>query len=86
MTSQKDKAVMFAGFILSRKSTVRECALAFNLSKSTVNYYLNRYLSTASYPLYLSYKTYARENYRTKHIKGGESTRKKYEERKKCCD
>lgn len=65
-------------YILDTKSTIRETAKIYNVSKSTVHKDLNERLSHINMQLYESILKILKEHIETRHIKGGESTRIKY--------
>lgn len=64
--------------IINTKETIREIAKIFNVSKSTVHKDLNDRLSKIDSNLYIEVSNILNEHIKTRHIKGGESTRKKY--------
>ena len=72
------RVVKEAVFILNNKSTIRECAKYFKLSKSSVHLDLSKRLKKVDLRLYESVKKLLDFNFKNKHIKGGLQTRKKY--------
>lgn len=72
------KVIMMAHYILENKTTIRATAKAFNTPKSTVHHELNTKLKYLNKNLYNQVKKLLKENFETKHIHGGESTRLKY--------
>ena len=61
------------------KKTIREIAKVFNVSKSTVHIDLNRRLKHINSNIYNDVKKILNYHLEVRHIRGGESTRKKYE-------
>ena len=72
-----------AKFYIHNKSTVRNTAMHFNISKSSVHNYLTTYLQTIDLSLYNEAKALLKLNFNTKHIRGGCATRQKYTQTKK---
>ena len=64
--------------IINTKDTIRKTAQKFHVSKSTVHKDLNERLSHINMQLYESILKILKEHIETRHIKGGESTRRKY--------
>ena len=67
-----------AHLFLRKYLTVREVAKVFNISKSTVHKDLSERLKELNYSLYLKVKELLEYNKVIRHIRGGESTRRKY--------
>ena len=80
MRDYYDRSILeMAEYILKTRCTVRQCASVFGISKSTVHSYMSARLK------YIEYKIYNEEvrqvlkyNLSVRHLRGGESTRKKY--------
>lgn len=68
--------------ILDNNTTIRATAKAFNMPKSTVHHILSTNLKYVSYPLHRKVRELMIKNFNTKHIHGGEATKKKYEQLK----
>ncbi len=68
-----------AKYILKTKYTIRQIAEEFMVSKSTVHVDLNIRLKKLDYSLYQKVKQILIKHLEERHIRGGESTRKKYE-------
>ena len=68
-----------ANYMLETKQTIREVAKVFKVSKSTVHIDLNRRLKHINTYLYNEVKKILDYHLEIRHIRGGESTRKKYE-------
>ena len=71
-----------ANYILENQSTIRATAKEFNIPKSTVHHDLSVKLKYINFSLYKEVKTLLEKNFETKHIRGGESTKNKYEKLK----
>ena len=77
-----ERAIQLAYYILENNTTIRATAKVFDIPKSTVHHDLSTKLKYINYPLYKNVKKLLEQNFSTKHIHGGESTRKKYEKLK----
>lgn len=64
--------------VLATKSTIREVAKIFGISKSTVHKDLNERLLELDPERHEEIKKIFQEHIEIRHIRGGESTRKKY--------
>ena len=67
-----------AEFILRNKCTVREMTKYFYVSKSTIHNDLSKRLEKINHSLYCRVNEILKYNYSVKHIRGGNSTKKKY--------
>ena len=65
-------------YILKTKKTVREIAKKFNVSKSTVHKDLQERLYDIDKNLHIKIVEIFKNHIEIRHIKGGESTRKRY--------
>lgn len=65
-------------YMLKTKKTIREIAKEFNVSKSTVHKDLSQRLKVINEEKYNNVIKIINEHLNTRHIKGGEATRKKY--------
>lgn len=74
----KKRVLMLSKHVLKTHDTVRKCSLIFGVSKSTVHNDLSKRLKKINYFLYLKIKKILKINYKEKHIRGGNSTAKKY--------
>ena len=68
-----------AVYMIDTKKTIREIAQVFNVSKSTVHIDLNKRLKYINSNTYNEVKKILNYHLNIRHIRGGESTRKKYE-------
>lgn len=67
-----------ANYMLDTKKTIREIAKIFNVSKSTVHKDLHERLLDIDYKLYEEIDGILKYHIDIRHIRGGESTKKKY--------
>ena len=67
-----------ANYMLNTKETIREIAKVFNVSKSTVHKDLHERLIDVDYKLYEKIDSILKYHIDVRHIRGGESTKKKY--------
>ena len=65
-------------YMLENKSTVRDIALIYNVSKSTVHKDLQERLRDIDLDLHEDVDKIFKEHIEVRHIRGGESTNKKY--------
>lgn len=76
--NMEERACDLALYIIEHKTTVRDAARKFGISKSTVHKDIQDRLPTFNRPLYLQVKAVLEENKAQRHIRGGMATRKKY--------
>lgn len=67
-----------ANYIIESEKTVREIAEVFKVSKSTVHKDLHERLLTLDEELFVKVDNILKYHTALRHIRGGESTRKKY--------
>ena len=67
-----------SNYIIKTGKTIREIAEKFNVSKSTVHKDLHDRLKKYNYNLYLEVDKILKFHTEIRHIRGGESTKKKY--------
>ena len=67
-----------ADYMLNTKKTIREIATIFNVSKSTVHKDLHERLRDINIELYDQIDSILKYHIDVRHIRGGESTKKKY--------
>lgn len=67
-----------ADYIIDTKTTIREVAKKYNISKSTVHKDLTERLLEIDVEKYKQVDEIFKKHLEIRHIKGGESTRKKY--------
>lgn len=78
MTNIERRAIEEAKYILGSKQTIRQCAKAFGVSKSTVHYDISCRLKGLNARLYSRLKVVLDTNFADKHIRGGMATKNKY--------
>ncbi len=65
-------------YIVERKTTVREAARFFGVSKSTVHKDVTIELSSVNRQLFEAVREILEKNKKERHLRGGEATRRKY--------
>lgn len=70
--------IAIAHYILENKCTVRQCAQVFGISKSAVHSYVNTKLKYIDIDLYGEVRAVLEYNLSVRHLRGGESTKKRY--------
>lgn len=73
-----DRVLKEASYMLENKSTVRDIANIYNISKSTVHKDLQERLRDINVELHTKIIKIFDEHIQTRHIKGGEATKQKY--------
>lgn len=68
-----------ANYMLNTKETIREVATVFNVSKSTVHKDLHERLRNINFELFEQIDSILKYHIDVRHIRGGQSTKKKYE-------
>ncbi len=74
-----DRIKKEALYIIKTKETIRNAAKKFKVSKSTVHKDINERLDKISPILFNQVRIVLNEHLMTRHIKGGESTKIKYQ-------
>ena len=77
----EERCVILANYLVDNKATVRAVAKSFGISKSTVHKDVTQVLKEVDNGLYLRVKEILEINKSERHIRGGEATRAKYENR-----
>lgn len=77
-----DRIINEAKFILVNKSTVRETAKAFGVSKSTVHKDLTEKLFFIDKELFSQVRKLLNENLNERHIRGGQATKLKFKKKR----
>lgn len=78
MKSIEKRVLEEAIYMCTHLATIREVSKIFNVSKSTVHNDLSIRLKSLNYMLYDKVNKILQYNKKIKHIRGGESTRRKY--------
>ena len=76
------RAIKLAEYIIENKSTVREAAKKFGISKSTVHIDVSQRLKKINPSLYIEARKILDINKAERHIRGGMATKLKYESMK----
>ena len=76
------RAIDEAEYIISRNATVRECAAVFGVGKSTVHTDVTKKLKYLDKELFEGVSEVLKVNLSERHLRGGISTKKLYEEKK----
>ena len=74
----EDRIYLEARYLINNLSTIRQVAKEFKVSKSTVHKDISYKLKDLNIDLYNQVKRVLDYNTKVRHIRGGESTRKKY--------
>ena len=74
----EERACELAAYIIENRTTVRDAAKKFGISKSTVHKDIQERLPLYNRSLYLQVKEILDENKAERHIRGGIATRRKY--------
>lgn len=74
----EERAIELASYIIENKTTIRETAKQFNISKSTVHKDIVERLPRINYALAKAARVVLDENKSERHIRGGMATREKY--------
>ena len=78
ISSEKERCIVLASYLVEHKATVRAVAKHFEISKSTVHKDITQNLVKINKPLYLQAKAILDLNKQERHLRGGEATRQKY--------
>ncbi len=79
-THIKERTLQVAAYIEETEDTIRKTAQVFNLSKSTVHNDLSKRLRKYDEKQYERVQKILDKNFSEKHIRGGESTKRRYEQ------
>lgn len=79
----EERAVRLGEYIVEHKSTVRDTAAVFGISKSTVHKDVTTVLEKQNAGLYKEVRAILDVNKEERHLRGGEATKQKYERMKK---
>ena len=74
-----ERCEKLARYIIENKSTVRDAAKKFGISKSTVHKDVTEKLSKINCSLYHEVSKILEINKNERHIRGGEATKRKYQ-------
>jgi len=76
----RKRVLDISSYILESKATVRQAAAVFGVSKSTVHKDMTERLPGINKKLAVKVKDILQFNKAERHLRGGEATRKKYQE------
>lgn len=82
MLEIEERAKVLATYIIENKSTVRQAAKKFNISKSTVHKDISERLEKVNPSLAIEAKKILKINKMERHIRGGMATKLKYQKEK----
>lgn len=82
MLEIEERAKVLATYIIENKSTVRQAAKRFNISKSTVHKDISERLEKVNPSLAQEAKKILEVNKMERHIRGGMATKMKYQKEK----
>lgn len=78
--SNEERCVILGKYIVQNGTTVRATARQFGISKSTVHQDITAKLEKTDKALYDEVKSVLDRNKQERHIRGGEATKRKYQE------
>ena len=78
ISSENERCVILASYLVKNQATVRAVASKFGVSKSTVHKDITKSLKSINHPLYLEVEKVLAKNKQERHIRGGEATKNKY--------
>ena len=78
ISSEKERCVLLANYLIENDTTVRAAAARFGISKSTVHKDVTQVLPRVNRALYLHVKEVLEKNKRERHLRGGMATKHKY--------
>ena len=78
ISSNKERCVIMASYMLESESTVRAVAKRFGISKSTVHKDVTQNLKTVNPELYNKVQELLEKNKQERHLRGGEATKQKF--------
>lgn len=79
----ENRCIKFANYFLENDTTIRDLADEFNLGKTTVHLDLTKRLKEIDEELYKKVQEQLEYNKSIRHIRGGKSTKKYWEEKRK---
>ena len=80
ISSEKERCVVLASYLVEKQATVRAVATKFGISKSTVHKDITKNLKNVNPPLYYEVQGVLEKNKKERHIRGGEATKNKYKQ------
>ena len=76
--SGRARCVVLGEYLAEKKTTVRQAAAVFGVSKSTVHKDVTETLRFVNRPLWEEVRRVLLQNKEERHLRGGEATRSKY--------
>jgi len=76
--TQEERCEALASYLIEHRATVRQVALVFSVSKSTVHKDITVKLRYVNPSLYSAVRKILAQNKSERHLRGGEATRQKY--------
>ena len=71
-----------AVYLIERRTTIRDAAKHFSVSKSTVHKDLSERLKEIDRSLYVQVKEILEQNKAERHLRGGDATKRKYQKQR----
>lgn len=81
----RERCVLLAEYLIEHRSTIRQTASYFSVSKSTVHKDVSVRLRGIDKNLYEQAKVILETNKSERHLRGGEATKRKYSQRTSDC-
>lgn len=78
ISTNKERCVIMATYMVENESTVRKVASKFGISKSTVHKDITKNLKRTNPDLYIKVQEILNKNKQERHIRGGEATKQKF--------
>ena len=76
------RARELAVYLIERRTTLRDAAKHFSVSKSTVHKDLSERLKEIDRSLYVQVKEILEQNKAERHLRGGDATKRKYQKQR----
>ena len=76
------RARELAVYLIERRTTIRDAAKHFSVSKSTVHKDLSERLKEIDRSLYVQVKEILEQNKAGRHLRGGDATKRKYQKQR----
>ena len=76
------RAMELAVYLIERRTTIRDAAKHFSVSKSTVHKDLSERLREIDRSLYVQVKEILEQNKAERHLRGGDATKRKYQKQR----
>ena len=76
------RARELAVYLIERRTTIRDAAKHFSVSKSTVHKDLSERLREIDRALYVQVKEILEQNKAERHLRGGDATKRKYQKQR----